>query len=121
MEVDKYNSYDELNPYPNRTNNLYNAKYGGRVNSAFARIPLPVLGGVDGTTVNFDSTNDSYVNVSYHDPPLERVQKLKFKFRYHNGQLVDFNDIPFCFTIEFYCLRNDIEKLYKVQLPYTFT
>ncbi len=30
MEVDKYNSYDELNPYSQHTSNMYNNDYNGR-------------------------------------------------------------------------------------------
>lgn len=120
LEVDKYDSYDELCPYPSKSNNLFNASYGGTVNAAFAKIPLVDGPSSDGTTINFDSLNYNFLNISYHDPPLERVKKLKFKFRYHNGVLVDFKDVPFTFTIEFNCLRNDIEKNYKVNTPYMY-
>ena len=119
LEVDKYDSYDELCPYPSKSNNLFNASYGGKVNSAFAKIPLTSAPS-DGTTINFDGADDGNINTSYHDPPLERVKKLKFKFRYHNGVLVDFKDIPFTFTIEFNCLRNDIERKYQVNTPYLY-
>jgi hypothetical protein len=116
MELDKFNSYDELCPYPTKSNNLFNAKYGGAVNSAFAKISL-VEGPLGSGAVAFDSRIENFINISYHNPPLERIQKLKFKFRHHNGELVDFKDVPFTFTIEFNCLRNDIATQYKVQLP----
>ncbi len=120
LEVDKYDSYNELCPYPSNSNNLFNASYGGKVNSAFAKIPLVDGPSSDGATINFDSSNDNFLNISYHDPPLERVKKLKLKFRYHSGILVDFKDVPFTLTIEFNCLRNDIEKNYKVNTPYMY-
>jgi hypothetical protein len=120
MEVDKYNSYDELCPYPIRTNNMFGASYGGTVNSAFAKIPIVTGPTPIGTSINFDSQNNSFLAVSYHDPPIERIKKIKVKFRYHSGQLVDFKDIPFTFSIEFNCLRNDIEKSYTVSVPYLY-
>jgi hypothetical protein len=119
MEVDKYNSYDELYPYSASTSSLYNNDYAARVNSAFAKIPLiksPQPGCVPPESI-YDSRNGNLQNVSYFDPPMERVQKLKFKFRYHNGMLVDFQDMPFNFTIEFNCLHNEIEKVLTVKIP----
>lgn len=120
MEVDKYNSYDELCPYPTQTNNMFNNTYGGNVNSAFAKIHL--LNGVSGTVTStmVDTKNNNLLNISHHDPPIEKIKKLKFKFRYHNGELVDFKDVPFTFTIEFNSLRNDIEKTHQVGVPYVY-
>ena len=118
MEVEKYNTYDEITPHPSQTNSLFSNTYTGKVNSAFAKIPLRNGPSATGSQTFFDSVNDSYVNTSYHDPPIERIKKLKFKFRYHNGDLVDFQDNPFTFTIELNSLRNDIEKNYKVRMPY---
>lgn len=119
MEVDKYNSYDELYPYSESTSSLYNNDYGARVNSAFAKIPLsksPEPGNIPSESI-YDSRNSNLQNVSYFDPPLERVQKLKFKFRYHNGMLVDFKDQPFNFTVECNCLHDEIEKVMTVKVP----
>ena len=119
MEVDKYNSYDELYPYSESTSSLYNNDYSTHVNSAFAKIPLtksPQPGWIPPESI-YDSRNGNLQNVSYFDPPLERVQKLKFKFRYHNGMLVDFKDQPFNFTVEFNCLHDEIEKVMTVKVP----
>ena len=119
MEVDKYNSYDELTPYSESTNNLYKNDYSAKVNSAFAKIPLtkaPSKGNTAQVSI-FDSRNMHLQNISYFDPPIERIHKLKFKFRYHNGILVDFKDQPFTFTIEFNCLHNEIHKTMNVVVP----
>lgn len=117
MEIDKYNQMDELYPYVERTNDLYRNDTGGKVNSAFTKIPITTYpyGQV------FDSRNGFLQAMSTFDVPIERIQKLKFKFRNHQGQLIDFQNFPFDFTLEFYCLKNEIGKNYEVRIPFTYT
>ena len=116
LEVDKYNSYDELYPYSQETSSFYNNDYGGKVKSAFAKIPMTIypLGEL------FDSRNGLLQNLTHYDPPIERISKLKFKFRYHDGTLVDFQNFPFTFTVEFNQLKNEINKKYNVRIPCTY-
>ena len=46
VEVDKYNSYDELYPYNQSSRqNFDNNAYSGKTNSAFAKIPIKVQDG----------------------------------------------------------------------------
>jgi len=117
MEVDRYNSMDELTPYPQRTNDMYDNDYNGRVNSAFAKIPLT---GTPQAQV-FESKNGFLQNTSNHfNPPIERIQKLKFKFRYHDGRLVNFKQENFNFTISFNELRNEQLKNMIVRVPDTY-
>jgi hypothetical protein len=113
MEMDKFNSIDELVPYSERTNTTFNNDYNGSVNAAFAKIPLSVTP----YGMSFEATGGVLSNFSHFDPPLERVQKLKFRFRDHNGMLFDFKEFPFNFTIEFNCLRNEAEREYVVRVP----
>ncbi len=115
MEIDKYNTYDELDPYSTRTNHLYNNDFNGRVNSAFAKIPVS---NIPVGEIN-ESRNNSLQNIVCYNPPIERISKLKFKFRYHDGRLVDFKDAPFNFTIAFNCLQNEISRALNVRVPYT--
>ena len=118
MEVDKYNSYDELYPYSEATSNVYGNDYGGRVKSAFAKIPITSFPNGHGDYgMVFDSRNASLQNVTQFLPPLERIQKFKFKFRYHDGRLVDFHEIPFNFTIEINQLKNEILKKCNIRMP----
>ena len=113
MEVNKYNSYDELYPYSRSSNSLYNNDAGGAVNSAFAKIPITGLpyGEV------MDSRNGFLQNVVEFTPPLERLQKLEFRFRYHDGTLVDFQGAPLDFTIEFNLMRDEIPRAYSLRVP----
>lgn len=119
MEVDKYNSYDELIPYPSKTNNMYLNSYGGNVNAAFAKIQITKKPSASGSTPYVSNRTHKLLETIY-DPPVEKLQKLKFKFRYHNGMLVDFQDTPFSFSIEINSLRNDMKKNYKIGCNQTF-
>ena len=102
MEIDKYNFMDELDPFVTNTTALYENHYSARVNSAFAKIPINIL-----TTLTTSSYQDGLNGVSNFYPPLKRIQKLKFKFRYHNKHLVDFQDCNFNFTLQISALKNE--------------
>jgi hypothetical protein len=127
MEIDKYNSYDEL--YTSNQSNfdhssssntrLVNANnsYAGKVNSAFAKIPLVTASAAN---VVFESRNIGLQNITHYDPPIERIPRLKFKLRYHDGRLVDFGNNQFNFTIEFNMLRNEMGKQLNVRIPSTY-
>jgi hypothetical protein len=113
MEVDKYNNYDELYPYNQSTRQIFdNNAYSGKKNSAFAKIPIKAH---DGNS--YDSRTLYLQNMVQYDPPIERIARLKFKFRFHDGRLVDFQNYAFDFTIEFNSLRNEIEKKYNIRIP----
>jgi hypothetical protein len=106
MELDQYNSMDELEPYTKRSSSMFTAKYGGKHNSSFAKIPMIA-------TLNekmYVSKEGFLFNVFYCEPPLERIQKLKFKFRYHDGRPIDFGNTNFSFTIEFKLDTNYIKN-----------
>ena len=115
IEIEKYNDYDELKPYSSLTNSLYNNDYNGNVKAAFAKIPIV-------STPNSEfrvSENDLLQNFTQFNPPLERITKLKFKFRYHDGRLVDFKKHEFNFTMELNSLRPEISQTYNVRTPST--
>jgi hypothetical protein len=111
MEIEKYNSMDELKLYPLNTNSNENNTYAGYVNSAFAKII------VNEFRWSYDTTNLHLQNFTYFDVPEEKISKLQFKFRYHDGRLVNFARLPFNFTLEFNCLKNEIGKSYKIRMP----
>lgn len=113
MEVDKYNNIDELYPYSESTNTLYNNDYNGKVNAAFAKIPV-----ICTPHKQIFETRSCYLqNVVHFDPVIERIQKLKFKFRNHDNMLIDFQGAPLNFTIEFNRLKNEIGKAYDLRVP----
>lgn len=113
MEMDKFNTMAELNPYSERTNNMYNNDYNGKINSAFAKIPLTSSPG----SLVFDSNRKFLQNISQYYPPIDKVRKLKFKFRYHDGRLVEFKDNNFNFTLAFHLLKDEIARDYEIRVP----
>ena len=113
MEIDKYNTMDEIEPYSENTAALYNNDYSGKVNSAFAKIPVQCTS----FSQIYDSNQAFLSNISHYNPPLERVSKLQFTFRYHDGRLVDFKCQPLSFIIEFNMLRDEIPKNMSLRIP----
>jgi len=112
LEVATYNNIDEMQPYQERSSDTYYGKYGGSHNASFARIP----------TTDRSSTKDYLSNIYFRDPPLERLQKLRFLFRYHDGRPVYFHNRDFSFGIEITTLRNEVTKTFAVNRNnYTLT
>jgi hypothetical protein len=105
MELHLFNNIDEIRPYAERSNSTYFAKYGGKHNSSFAKIPISRL------------YNDPIIyNTFTANPPLERIDKFKFRLRYHDGREVDLNHMNYNFTLEVSILRPDSKPLYKGNL-----
>ena len=94
MEIDTFNWIDEKKPYYISANDLDNNYFNGNVNNAFAKLIL-------------SSDTKNYIPVKKFKRILphmvEKIGTLKFKFRYHNGILVDFNQQQFNFAIKFEC------------------
>lgn len=137
MEVDNYNSYDELVPFSKNTND-YSTKtkyqkvstknskmsiqskcnnvqndFNIKVNSAFAKIPISNFphGNI------YESKNGFLNNIVIFDPPQEKIQKLKIRFRYHDGRLVNFDNNSFNFTIEFNTLKKELQRISNIRVP----
>lgn len=116
MELEKYNSMDELVPFPSGTSNLYNNKYNGKVDAAFAKIPIRL----ESTIYTFNNSNDDLDNVSFYNPVIEKIRKLKFKFRYHDGVLVEFGKCNFSLTLQFNSFLNEIKRNYDLRVPHIY-
>lgn len=113
MQVEKYNSMDEIEPYSENTGGWFNNDYAGKVKCAFAKIPVRCLP----YSQMYDSTRAFIANISHYNPPIERIDRLRFKFRYHDGRLVDFKCLPFTFTLEFNMLRDEQLRAMVVRVP----
>ena len=93
MEIDKFDWFDEAVPYSKNTLSLFNNDYNGTVNSCFAKLTLS-------ETRRYIPTN-KFIRVLTQVE--ERISRLRFKFRYHNGMLVDFLNQEFNFSLKFEC------------------
>jgi hypothetical protein len=103
MDLVYCNSMDEVAPYAYKSNASNHAKFGGKHNSAFAKIPLFPR------SVSFSSRENYLSNVFFSDPPLERIQKFKFNLRHHDGRPVNFNNCNYTFTIEITMLKPSVK------------
>ena len=109
IELEKYNKCDEIKPFLYYN---YNNANSGIVNSAFAKIPIYPF------QDNKGLVNDGYFeNISYYQPPIDKIAKLKLKFRYHNGMLVDFHNFNISLSLEINQIRNEMNN-YEVRSPY---
>jgi hypothetical protein len=115
MELDKYNSIDEIRPYSKKTNNIYNNDYNGSINSVFAKLPITK------TPFNSSTIKNSFLNnITFFKVPIPTIKKLKFKFRFHDGVLVDFKNVPFSFTLEINQLIDEQHRAYSLNIPYVY-
>jgi hypothetical protein len=97
MEIDKFNYINEINPFSINSSGYYNNDYNGMVNSAFAKL---ILSNVTNTYVPVKKFKRELPHIE------EKIAKLKFRFRYHNGNLVDFLQQEFNFSIKMECRFN---------------
>ncbi len=114
MEIDKYNSIDEIVPLKN-PNSSYSNHGNGNVNGAFAKIFKDHF-------IHYGQNGGATCDYGMHisSKPYERIAKLKFRFRYHNGNLVDFGGQDFNFNIGFGCFVPEIESSYSCRIPETY-
>uniref|UniRef100_A0A6C0D5G0 DUF5901 domain-containing protein n=1 Tax=viral metagenome TaxID=1070528 RepID=A0A6C0D5G0_9ZZZZ len=109
IELEKYNKCDEIKPFLHYN---YSNTNSGIVNSAFSKIPIYLF------QDNKHLVNDGYFeNVSYYQPPIDKIAKFKLKFRYHNGMLVDFHNFNVSLSLEINQIRNEMNN-YDVRTPY---
>ena len=112
LEIDKYNTSDEIKPY---INNRLNSSNTGLVNSYFAKIPIRFRS--NGINQSLSCKEDFMDSLSYYQPTIEKISKFKIKLRYHNGILVDLGNYNISFTLEINQIRNEM-KNYNVRKPF---
>jgi hypothetical protein len=122
MELERYNDTMELIPYVEQTNSAVrearstqlNHDAGGSPNASFAVIPMIRVPYSYIFNTN-DPINKNYTNFS---TPIERIKKFKFRFRYHDGRLMDLKGLDLSFILEIYMLRNEQYRPYVVRMPF---
>uniref|UniRef100_A0A6C0M5Z6 DUF5901 domain-containing protein n=1 Tax=viral metagenome TaxID=1070528 RepID=A0A6C0M5Z6_9ZZZZ len=121
LEIDKCNSMDEMQPYSAHTSNARNNDYNGIVNAAFAKIPIRTKPTKIVSMLEYvygNEPNDTCEGMMTYFPPLDKLNKFKFKFRYHDGTLVDFGGQNFSFTIALYAYRDEIARANQLRIPF---
>ncbi len=96
MDLDPFNWIDEVSPFSIATTDSYNGDFGGRVNNSFAKLVLST-----GSNANWYVPVKKFKRVL--PQTVEKVGRLKIKFRYHTGMLVDFQQQGFDFSLKFEC------------------
>ena len=121
MEIDKYNYIDEMQPYSENTSGSRCNDYNGIVNASFAKIPILTKPTKIVSQLEYQFGNepqDTAQGISSFFPPLDKLSKLKFKFRYHDGTLVNFYGQNFNFTIALYCYRDEMARSKGLRVPF---
>jgi len=92
IEVDGFNSINELEP---------NTTKSFKVNSAISYVKNKYKSDI----ISHDNESIISDNQTIFKVTKERIQKLTFKFRFHNGKFVDFHNSPFSFMLSFTTIR----------------
>ena len=126
MEIEKYNNCDEMIENPQYSSSLsdpnntcFKNTYGGKVDSFFSKI-ITFGNDINDNTKNpiSQSINGMLHNASrIFTPPLQNLRKLKFRFRYHDGRLVNFSNQAINFTLEINSIRNEMRNKMTVNTP----
>lgn len=82
-------------------------KKSGRVNGAFAKIPVNVN---SGDYIFIQDTGTSPLNYRVYNPPIGKLSQLQIKFRHHDGRTLDFNGVEHSFTLELEILDNNFDE-----------
>jgi hypothetical protein len=97
LELDFINKEDETS---------IDNRLSGRVDGCFAKVPI---NGNSGDIIFFRELCCS-LNRSVMSPPLSQLRVLNIKWRFHDGQLVEFNNVDHSFTLEFELLDNNFDE-----------
>lgn len=111
MEIKGMNCIDETSPYNVNNYTLTTNNTNGIVNSSFAKMAVP------STPLSQWFDRDSVPYKMFY-PPAERIRRLEFRFRYHNGALAQFGDFNFSFLLELtLCTPQIMRKTNTINYP----
>ena len=113
MDINLLNNMDELVPYELNNFTTHTNESSGMVNSAFAKIT------VANEFLASQTIDVSVAAYKLFNPPAERIRKLRIRFRYHNGLLVNFENNAFTFTLQFTLFRPQNQRSYQMYIPET--
>jgi len=109
MEISGLNCIDETSPFNLSEFTQTTNQTNGIVNSSFCKIPVPT------TPLSqwFDKEAPYY---KLFVPPAERIRKIKIRLRYHDGQLVNFGNFNYTFTLEFVMFSSQQPRGYQLTM-----
>ena len=99
------------NYYTTQTNGT-----NGSVNAAFSKIPLY-------TNPIFPADNPYYNGypidnpIKIFNPPAIKIRRLRIKFRWHDGNYIDFTGSTYVFTLVFNIFNPQNAKKYSMYRP----
>ena len=115
MEIDKFNSLDETQQFNTETGKVT----PGRVNSAFAKMPIYTNSSYPNNNVYYNNQNiDNIIRV--FNPPINRIRRLGIKLKFHNGEYLFFAGETFSFTLKFNLFLPQNAKKYTMYKPESF-
>ena len=94
LEIEGQNCIDETQPFSFSNFTLTTNQTNGIVNASFAKISIP-------TTPLSQWFDRDAVPYKLYNPPAERMRRLRFKLRYHNGRAVTFGVFNYSFMLQF--------------------
>lgn len=112
IELKGYNALDETSPYNFNCSSFITNDTNGIVKSAIAKIPIIY----NNNQLQWYEESDL---IKIFNPPAERIRKFSIKIRYHNGELVNFNNCDYSFNIELLLFRHQSQKKYDMYTPET--
>ncbi len=125
IELDKHNYINEIQPYSDNTSGSFNNNLVFKNNSAFAKVSL-----IKNNIITASMVAGQFFNkLAYHsgeitsnshnyNPPIKTLNKLKFKFRHHDGLMAEFNKSSPSLTLEIGSLLEEYPSHIKVRHPY---
>jgi len=114
MELEKYNNCDEIYHSSSNTSSTYNNTFSGATKAVFAKLEIgPSLSGY-----TYFKSEVQYIT-HFENQLEERITKLEFKFRFHDGRYVCFCDNKdMNFSLQFNCTKeNPLSKLNITAIP----
>lgn len=108
MCIPELNTCDQTSPFTLSKHTVQTNEGNGMVNAYFTKIAI-----TSGPLSQFYDNGTSSDSYKYYSPALPRIRKLTIQFRYHDGSLVNFTNIPFSFTLQFNLLRHQSKRLYS--------
>lgn len=125
VELDKHNYISEIQPYSDNTNSSFNNDLVFKNNSAFAKLSLVKANVLQASIVadqlfHMLSFNSSEITSNSHNynPPIKSLNKLKFKFRHHDGTMAEFDKASPSFTLEIGCLLDEPKQFGTIRNQY---